>query len=130
LLPSGRPRRYRSYPRPPGLASRAGATSPASGRGEALALPLLPSPAGLASRAGATSPASGRGLAGGLDSGGPAATGQPGCDDDRDDRDQDHERHHDVHLRQPLAEADGSEDPQRERVLSAGGEVRDYHLIE
>ena len=36
---------------------------------------------------------------------------------------EDHEQHHDVDLRQLLAEADVAEDPDRQRVLRAGGEV-------
>ena len=42
----------------------------------------------------------------------------------------DHEQDDDVDLRQLLAEADVAEDPDRQRVLRAGGERRDDHLVE
>src|SRR5712692_4390397 len=72
----------------------------------------------------------GRGLAGGGDPGGAAPACEPGGDHHRHDRDQDHERDHHVDLRQSLAEPDGAEDPDRQRVLRAGCKSGDDHLIE
>src|SRR5215475_5926415 len=51
-----------------------------------------------------------------------AGASEPRREDDRDDRQQDDDGHHGVHLGQLLAEPDCAEDPQRQRVLRAGGE--------
>src|SRR6266511_6051329 len=55
---------------------------------------------------------------------------EPLCDRHRHDRGRDHDEYDGIHLRELLAEADVPEDPERQRVLRAGGERRHDHLVE
>src|SRR5215470_16973382 len=66
---------------------------------------------------------------GGRHAGGTAAR-ESSRDGDRDDRDQDHERHDDVHLREQDAVADLAEDPDGQSALGAGSEGGHDDLVE
>src|SRR5438034_8704821 len=65
----------------------------------------------------------------GLNPAGRPTTGEPRGDHDRDDRDQDHEEDYDIDFREPLAEPDGAEDPEWQRVLGPGREGGDDNFI-
>src|SRR5215831_21207227 len=61
---------------------------------------------------------------------GSAAACESSRDGDRNDRDQDHERHDDVHLREQDAVADLAEDPDGQTALGAGSEGGHDDLVE
>ena len=58
------------------------------------------------------------------------AAGQLRGEADRDDRQCEHGSHHHIHLWQLLTEADGAEDPDRQRRLGARRERGHDHLVE